>query len=162
MRVMRHLSCCAAAIAALLLAGCAAVVTRVALLDPSLAFAPTEHVEILLEKPQRAYREIAFLESRGSPGGNEVELLEDARAQARTLGAHAIVRLELNQTVQPQVVVYDPPFAPFYYGYPYRRYPFLYPAYSAYPGEYRVVGGGTVYTLRTLAIRYEARAVTPE
>jgi hypothetical protein len=156
---MLRLSRCAIAVAALLLAGCATVVTRVAMLDPAVSLAPTSRVEILLEKPQRPYREIAFLESRGIAGGSEVELLEDAREKARALGADAIVRLELEHTVQPPVVVYEPLFAPFYYGFPYRRYPMIYPGYF---GEYRVVGGGTAYTLRTLAIRYEAQAVKPE
>jgi hypothetical protein len=154
----RRVSFHTAAVAGLL-SGCAAVSTQVVPLDPSLTLAPTERVEILLEKPRRPYTELALLESRGIAGGSESELLEDARDKARTLGADAIVRLELEKTVLPPVVVYDPPFAPFYYGYPFRRYPHFHPPYF---GEYRVLAGGTVYTLKTLAIKYETQPGKPE
>ena len=154
----RRVSFYTAAVAGLL-SGCAAVSTRVVPLDLSLTLAPTERVEILLEKPRRPYTQLALLESRGIAGGSESELLEDAREKARTLGADAIVRLELEKTVLPPVVVYDPPFAPFYYGYPFRRYPHFHPPYF---GEYRVLGGGTVYTLKTLAIKYETQPGKPE
>ena len=154
----RRVSFYTAAVAGLL-SGCAAVSTRVVPLDPSLTLAPTERVEILLEKPRRPYTQLALLESRGIAGGSESELLEDAREKARTLGADAIVRLELEKTVLPPVVVYDPPFAPFYYGYPFRRFPHFHPPYF---GEYRVLGGGTVYTLKTLAIKYEAQTDAAE
>jgi hypothetical protein len=154
----RRVSFHTAAVAGLL-SGCAAVSTQVVPLDPSLTLAPTERVEILLEKPRRPYTELALLESRGIAGGSESELLDDARDKARTLGADAIVRLELEKTVLPPVVVYDPPFAPFYYGYPFRRYPHFHPPYF---GEYRVLAGGTVYTLKTLAIKYETQPGKPE
>jgi hypothetical protein len=154
----RRVSFHTAAVAGLL-SGCAAVSTQVVPLDPSLTLAPTERVEILLEKPRRPYTELALLESRGIAGGSESELLEDARDKARTLGADAIVRLELEKTVLPPVVVYDPPFAPFYYGYPFRRYPHFHPPYF---GEYRALAGGTVYTLKTLAIKYETQPGKPE
>ena len=144
-----------AAIDALLISGCAAVSTRVVHLDPSRTFAPSQRVEILLEKPRRPYVEIALLESRGAAGGGEAELLKDAREKARALGADAIVRLEIEKTIQPPTTIYDPPYSPFFFGHPFHRYPYFYPPYY---GEYRVIGGGTVYTLKTLAIRYGTEA----
>jgi hypothetical protein len=157
----RPISCFALAVTASLLAGCASVSTKIVRLDPSLTLAPSERVEILLEKPLRPYQQIALLESRGTAGGTEAELLEDARERARSLGADAIVRLELEKVLQPPTVVYDPPFAPFYWGYPFRRYPYFSPPYPFF-GEYRVVGGVTVYTLKTLAIRYREEADKPQ
>lgn len=144
-----------AVIGVFLNSGCATVSTQVVRLDPSLRFAPSERVEILLEKPRRPYTEIALLESRGIAGGGEAELLEAAREKARELGADAVVRLEVDKTVQPPVAVYEPIFSPFYYPYPFYRYPYVYPPFY---GEYRLIGGGTVYTLRALAIKYDKEA----
>lgn len=135
--------------------GCATVSTQLVLLDPSFKPAPSQRVEILLDKPRRPHVEIALIESRGLPGGGEAELLEDAREKARQIGADAIVRLEVEKTVQPPVVVYDPVLSPFLYPYPPYRYPYAYPPFY---GEYRLIGGGTVYTLKTVAIKYREEA----
>jgi hypothetical protein len=140
-----------AAFATLLVAACTTVSTRVVPLDPELKLAPSQRVEILLEKPQRPYVQIALLESRGMAGGGEAELLEDARAKARALGADAIIRLEVEKTVEPLVAIYDPFYSPFhsrYFGY---RFPHYYPPHFS---EYRLIGGGTVHTLKALAIKY--------
>lgn len=145
-----------AALAALVIIGCATVSTRIVPLDPALKFAPSHRVEILLEKPPRPYTQIALLESRGMLGGGESELLEDAREKARALGADAIVRLEVEKTLQPPVAIYDPPYSPFFPRYSLYRYPYFYPPYY---GEYRLIGGGTIYTLRALAIKYATEAV---
>jgi hypothetical protein len=144
-----------ATISVVVFSGCATVSTQVVPLDPSLRLAPSQRVEILLEKPRRPYAEIALLESRGIAGGGEAELLEDARLKAREIGADAIVRLEVEKSVQPPVMVYDPIFSPFYYPYPFYRHPYVYPPFY---GEYRLIGGGTVYTLKALAIKYEREA----
>ena len=147
---MSRITPIAAALAALVVAGCAAVSTRVVPLDPALKFAPSQHVEILLDKPRRPYTQIALLESRGMVGGGESELLEDAREKARALGADAIIRLEVEKTVQPPVAIYDPVDSPFNPRYALYRYPYFWPHY----GEHRAIGGGTVYTLKALAIKY--------
>jgi hypothetical protein len=80
-----------------------------------------------------------------------LELLEDARAKAQALGADAIVRLEVEKTVQQPVSIYDPIYSPFFPAYPLYRYPYYFPPYY---GGYHAIGGGTVYTLRALAIKY--------
>ena len=82
--------------------------------------------------------------------------LEDAREKAQALGADAIVRLELEKTVQQPVAIYDPIYSPFFPPYSLYRYPYF---FSPYSGGYRVIGGGTLYTLRALAIKYGTEAV---
>lgn len=134
----------------LLTSACATVSTHVVSLATDTRYAPTQHVEILLEKPQRPYREIALLESRGMVGDTEVQLWQDAREKARSLGADALIRLEVVRTYRPPIVYYDPFLSPYY--------PWLYPHAHFYPGpfpEYRVMPGGVEYTLKTLAIKYE-------
>lgn len=138
----------------MLTAGCATISTQVVPLSPERHFAPTQSVEILLEKPQRPYAEIALLESRGMVGDTEAQLWEDAREKAGALGADALIRLEVERTIRPPVVVYDPFYDPFYspfYSPFYPRPHFFYP----YPFfDYRVIPGGVEYTLKTLAIKY--------
>lgn len=148
---MRRLVPLAAALAALGTAGCASISTRVVELDPDLKFPPSRRVEVLLEKPQRPYRQIALLESRGVTDG-EAELLEHARSKAQAVGADAIIRLAVEQTQRPPIVIYDPPYSPFHFGSWFHRH-----AYRAPPvaGEYRVFGAVTIFTLKTLAIKYE-------
>jgi hypothetical protein len=136
----------------LLIAGCATVDTQVVRLDPAHRFAPSPRVEILLEKPRRSYTQIALLESHGTVGGSEAELLEDARRKAQQLGADAIVKLESALLYQQPVMVYDPWYDPPYYRYPFR--PFY--GYPMFPGEYRLVGGGHYHILKALAIKYES------
>jgi hypothetical protein len=136
---------------ALLMAGCATVSTEIVPLSPGLKFAPTASVDILLEKPQRPYREIALLESRGMVGDSEAQLWQDAREKAQALGADALIRVEVHKTMVPPVAVYDPFLTPYYS--PFYPTPYFFP----YPfPEYRVFPGGVAYTLKTVAIKYEA------
>jgi hypothetical protein len=133
---------------ALLLSACAGLSTQVVRFDPALQFPPTQNVEVLLQKPARPHVEIALLESKGT---SEAALLNDARAKAAGLGAHAIVRLETERVYHEPVAIYDPWFDPFWYGYhPYRPFP-IHPQPW---GPYRWVGGGYSYVLKTMAIRY--------
>jgi hypothetical protein len=149
----------AAALALALLAGCASVTTDVTVLDRAQKYAPTEYAAILLEFPERPYAKIALIEARGTIGGSEAELLEDARKKAQALGADAVVRLEVIATVLPPTPYYVPayPYYGFYsrYSYPYRS--FYYPpyGYSPFPSDYyQWIGGGTVQTLKAVAIKY--------
>lgn len=144
-----------AALAASVIFGCSTVSTQIVPLDPATTFAPSQRVEILLEEPPRHFTKIALLESRGMVGGGESELLEDARAKAQALGADAIVRLEVEKTVQQPVAIYDPIYSPFFPYHSQYRYPYFFPPYY---GGYRMIGGGTLYTLRALAIKYGTEA----
>ena len=147
------------ALAVAVLAGCASVATDVTIFDPVHKFAPTENVMILLDYPPQPYVKVALIEARGTLGGSEAELFAEARKRARELGADALVRLEVNAVYQPPVRVYDPAYDfPSYsrYRYPYR--PFYYPPYGfpLFPYDsYRWVGGGTVQTLKAVAIKYK-------
>lgn len=137
---------------ALMLAGCAPVSTRVTVLDPALALAPTERVVILLAPATRPHVPVALIEARGLAAGSEGELLEAARREAARLGADAVVRLSVEKTVRPPLEIYDPVFSPFYSRYALRAGGHFYPPYL---GQYRMVGGGTALTLKALAIKYE-------
>ena len=139
--------------AALALSGCAMVSTHVVQLDPARTYAPTQNVEVLLEKPQRPYTEIALLESRGEVGITEAELLNHARDKARSIGADAIVRVEADRMYHPPVAIYDPWPDPFYSHWRYRPFP----PYAHPWGTYRVIGGGYSQTLKALAIKYKDR-----
>ena len=132
---------------------CATVTSEVVPLRPGVALPPTRDVEILLEKPQRPYRELALLESRGWIGDGEAQLWEDAREKARALGADALIRLEVYRTVYPPVAYYDPFLTPYYS--PFYPSPYFFP--SPFP-EYRVFPGGAAYTLKTVAISYADNA----
>ena len=137
------------------LAGCAAT-TSIVLLDPSKSYPASTSVEILLKPPERAYVEIAKLESRGLIGEPEPPLLEDARASAAAIGADAILVVETTSVYQPPVIMYEPwpPYLPWYrdrwYGYRYWDYAPPYP----YLIEPMTLPGGMVYTVRSIAIKY--------
>jgi len=137
-----------------LLGGCATT-TSVVLLDPTQKYTPTPSVQILLKAPPRPYVEIAKLESKGLAGEPEPSVLEDAREQARKLGAHALLVLETSSIYQPPIIIHEPwpPYLPWYHdrwhGYRYWFNPMPFP----YATE-RVLPGGHVYTVRSVAIRY--------
>jgi hypothetical protein len=139
-------------LAAALLLGACAVTTHVVPLNSAVQYPPTQHVEVLLQKPERPHVEIALLESRGD---SEAELLNAAREKAKTLGADAIVRLETQRVYHPPVAVYDPWYDPFYSGFRHFR------PYGYYPdpwGPYRVVGGGYSYVLKSMAVKFTGSA----
>ena len=142
--------------AVLLLSACAAN-TRIVELNPAQKYAPTTSVEVLLQKPKRAFVEIALIESSGA---SEADLLNDAREKAKALGADAIVRQEIDRIYHEPIAMYDPWMDPFYWGYrrwrpyPYYGSPWAHPYYGSPWGPYRVVGGGYSYVLKALAIKY--------
>ena len=145
----------ATTIVALLVSGCAST-TSVVLLDPAKQYPASAAVQILLKAPQRAYIEIAKLESRGLIGEPEPDLLEDARKRAAAIGADAIIVIETSSVDQPPVIVLDPwpPYLPWYQdrwrGYRYWNFPPPY-AYSLGP---MTLPGGKTYTVRSIAIKY--------
>lgn len=143
--------------ASLLIGGCASVATEIVRLNPAQAYAPTQHVEVLLARPGRPHVDIALIESRG---GSEAELLNDARAKARELGADAIVRLDTERHLRPPVVLYDPwlhepfPGSPWGHrlGLPWG--PWGHGAYGYPWGPHTYVPGGVHYVLKAMAIKY--------
>lgn len=157
----RILTKCASLLLAASILGCASVTTQVTVLDPAQRFAPTTSVAILDEFPQRAYQRIALIEAQGVLGGSEADLFEDARNKAQALGADAIVRLDVVTEYREPVPVYDPwygmhlyrpyPYSGFYHPSPFAYGPY---PYGGYPYGYRWIGGGTIKTLKAVAIRY--------
>jgi hypothetical protein len=139
--------------ASLALAACASVRTQIVPLGTPQAYPPTLTVEVLLQKPDRPYTEIALIESKGEVGASEADLLNDAREKAKALGADAIVRTEVDRIYHEPVPVYDPWYDPLFFGY-YRYRPFA-PFPHPWMSPYRFVGGGVSYTLKALAIRYQ-------
>ena len=137
---------------ALLLSACATVSTKVVELDPGKKYAPTQNVEVLLQKPARPYSEIALIESSGM---SEADMLNDAREKARALGADAIVKLDTERVYNPPMAVYDPWYDPYYWGY--YRPRFYPPPYHPW-GAYQVVGGYYSYTMKSVAIKYMDKA----
>ena len=131
----------------LLLSACATVSTKVVELQPAQKYAPTQSVEVLMQKPERPHVEIAFLESSGT---SEADMLNDARDKARELGADAIVKLDTERVFHPPTAIYDPWYDPFYWGY---HRPWFQPYYHPW-GQYRVVGGYYSYVLKAVAVRY--------
>ena len=146
----------------LLLVGCATT-THVVMLDPTKQYAPETSVRIYLDPPSRPYIEIARLESKGLPGEAETDVLEDARTRAGRLGAHAIIILETTSFVQPSVVIEDPwpPQFPWYYDrwYGYRYW--FHPPPFAFNAPERVLPGGQVYVIRSVAIRFDGEKDAP-
>ena len=146
---------------ALFLGACAAVLTHVVPLNPAQTFPPTQFVEVLLEKPTRAYVEIALIESHGD---SEAQLLNDAREKAAAIGADAIIRVQTERIFHEPVAVYDPLFDPFYgYSRNYRRRyatpfgPDLYPGPWNGPwGAYQMVPGYYSYVLKATAVKFTA------
>jgi hypothetical protein len=137
-------------IAALLLSACTTVSTKVVELKPEQKFPPTKSVEVLMQKPERGYVDIALIESSGT---SEADMLNDAREKARELGADAIVRLETERMYNPPVAVYDPWYDPFFYGHYGWGRPWVPPYYHPW-SHYRVVGGYYSYVMKAVAIRY--------
>jgi hypothetical protein len=137
---------------ALLVSACSTVSTKIVELDPARKYAPTQSVEVLLQKPERPHAEIALIESSGT---SEADMLNDAREKARALGADAILKLDTERMYHPPVAVYDPWYDPYYWGY-FR--PRFYPPYYHPWGAYQVVGGYYSYAMKAVAIKYKDTA----
>lgn len=85
------------------IAGCAGA--DVMLLDPSKSYPPTEHVQLLFDKPKRPYDVIAVIEAKGSQYNNESQTVRAAQNRAARIGAHAIILISNeSEHVSPQVV----------------------------------------------------------
>ena len=144
---------------ALLLGACASVSTQVVPLNPAQAFAPTQFVEVLLEKPARPHVEIALIESRGE---SEAELLNDAREKARAVGADAIVKIQTDRLYHEPIPIYDPWFEPFYHSGYRRRHRYHASPFAPWSpwgwGAYHVVPGYYSYVLKATAVKFTAPA----
>ncbi len=88
---------------AVYISGCAGA--DVMLLDPSKSYPPTEHVQLLFDKPKRLYNVIAVIEAKGSQYNNESQIVRAAQNRAGRIGAHAIIPISNeSEHVSPQIV----------------------------------------------------------
>jgi len=79
----------------------ACVSSQVAMLDSSKSYPPTSHVEILLEKPTKQYKQIAIIEARGAEGHTDTQLLNSLVDKAKSIGADAIIPISKETKTTP-------------------------------------------------------------
>lgn len=77
------------------------------MMDDSKQYAPSESARILEQPPSEPYEVIARLETRGYVGQGIPHLLEQARTDAKRIGADAIIPIEERQE-QLQGFIYNP------------------------------------------------------
>lgn len=112
----------------LLLSGCAT--TDVARLDDT-QYAPTQNVEILMDKPQHPYKVIAVLETQGALNMSQTSLLNSLRKKARSVGADAVLLIADTSRQTSPGFMYNPNL-----------------------GGYQSIPGGVRPGVRALAIKY--------
>jgi hypothetical protein len=118
----------------LILIRCAS--TSVVLTDDTVVYPPTEKVEILTEKPNKPFKIIAKLETKGYKGTSQTTILKSMREKAKSIGADAIVPGEDASEFNLPGVIYNP-----------------------WLGGYQTIGGGKIPILRGYAIKYISSAV---
>jgi hypothetical protein len=112
-----------------ILAGCAA--TSAVMLEGGATYAPTQNVQIITQTPNRPFKQIAMLETRGPVNTSMPSLLENMRQKAGTIGADAVIPTEDASMSQQQSLMYNP-----------------------WLGGYQTIGGGTLPILRGVAIKF--------
>lgn len=86
------------------LAGCAT--PQVDILSQTESFAPTEHVDVLLDMPSRPYKTFAILED--SYGGSPEEINARLQQKGRDMGADAIVIVNVNDKAVTDWILANP------------------------------------------------------
>lgn len=114
----------------LFLFGCAT--TSVVMTEPGKSYAPVSHTELLFKQPDRPYKQIAILESRGPVGTPLPDLLESMRTKGQEIGADAVIPVQDASQENPQGLMYNP-----------------------WLGGYQTLGGGRVPIIRGVAIKYQ-------
>lgn len=79
----------------IVVAGCAT--TTMVMVDETLKFPPTSNVEILQSPPDRPYKVIAILETRGTGDHTLPDLIESMREKAKEIGADAILFQDVSE-----------------------------------------------------------------
>jgi len=115
----------------LLLSNC--VTSNAILKDESIKYPRSKYVEVLDKLPNKPYRIIATIETRGTIWSSMPEVIENMRQKARALGADAIIPYEDVSQYQAPGVIYSP-----------------------YLGGYQTTPGGKVPIIRGYAIIYES------
>lgn len=146
--------------AILLIAGCASGPVEVTRLDEGKERAPSPSVELLREKPQRPYQEIARLEVRGRPGAPRWTVYEQMREEARSLGADAIVTLSEERRRQPAAPFEQEPRVTLGNAYPLVLESLDRGAFP-YEGEGPATVGGVYWEIEAHAIAYANTPLPP-
>ncbi len=81
-----------------LLSGC--VQSSVTLVEPPRTYPATASLEILREKPARAYKNIAIVRAIGMPSATDTELCGVLQKEAKSVGADAILLLPREENVR--------------------------------------------------------------
>ena len=116
----------------LFISGCMAH-TGVVMLDPATKYPPSSSVQILTENPSKPYTQIAILETSAVSGILVPEMLEDMRKKAMEIGADAIMPAPVEESQKGTTgIIYNP---------------FL--------GGYQTIEGGSLRTIRAIAIKFE-------
>lgn len=113
-----------------MLSGC--VSTSVVMTESGKTYPPAVHTQLLFKLPDRAYKQIAILESRGAVGTPLPDLLENMRQKGQEIGADAVLPVQDASQENPQGLIYNP----------------LLRGYQTLPG-------GRVPIIRGIAIKYE-------
>ena len=112
-----------------ILTGCAA--TSAVMLEGGATYPPTQNVQIITQTPNRPFKEIAILETRGPVNSPMPSLLENMKQKAAAIGADAVIPAEDLSMNQQQGLMYNP-----------------------WLGGYQTIGGGTLPILRGVAIKF--------
>jgi len=112
--------------------GCS-VNTKAVMVEGNKHYQPTNNTQILTQYPERPYKQIAILESRGwDRNVSYPALLEDMRQKGMRLGADAIIPVQEKNDQTPQGFMYNP-----------------------WLGGYHTLGGNSIPILRGVAIKYQ-------
>ncbi|ODB82739.1 hypothetical protein A3193_18495 [Candidatus Thiodiazotropha endoloripes] len=111
--------------------GCTPTSSTVVMLDDSVIYPVSAKTEILFEPPDRKYKQIAMIETKGGGNTDLPTILEGMRSEAMKVGADAVMPTEDASRTTPKSVIYNP-----------------------WLGGYQTLGGINIPKLRGIAIKY--------
>jgi hypothetical protein len=94
-------------------------------------YPPTQYVDFLERAPQRAYKEIAVIDTPSEPGALRSQVLAQIRTRAQELGADAVILQDLSRP-SPVVTRLNP-----------------------VTGNYETTGGQPIPVFKGVAIKYQ-------
>ncbi|MGE0810042.1 MAG: hypothetical protein AB7N69_05445 [Immundisolibacter sp.] len=127
---MRYISVVCGSLFLAVLAGCAQ--TSAVMVDGNKTYESVTNTQILMKHPDKPYKEIAVLESRGPVGTPLTDLLESMRKKGMAIGADAVIPAQDASEQAPQGLMYNP-----------------------WLGGYQTLPGGRVPVIRGVAIKYQ-------
>lgn len=102
------------------------------MVDGNKTYESVTNTQILMKHPDKPYKEIAVLESRGPVGTPLTDLLESMRKKGMAIGADAVIPAQDASEQAPQGLMYNP-----------------------WLGGYQTLPGGRVPVIRGVAIKYQ-------